>query len=48
MIDKEQIEAQKKELEKNEEAVARAEQNGYDMRVKETKDTLRAQVARVC
>lgn len=46
-ISREQIKAQKKEVEKNEEAIARAEQNGYNIGVKENKDTLRAQVTRV-
>ena len=40
-VAKEQIEAQKKEMEEVEEAAARAEQNGYDIGVKETKDILR-------
>lgn len=35
-------------MEENEETVARVEQNGYDIGVKETKDTLRAQVTGVC
>ena len=47
-ITKEQIEPQKKELEKVEEATAQAEQNGYDIGVKEIEETLRAQVTRVC
>ena len=47
-VAKEQIEAQKKEMEEVEEAAARAEQNGYDIGIKETKDILRAQVTRVC
>ena len=40
----EQIEAKKRELEKKKEALAKAEQSSYDTKVKETKDTLRAQV----
>ena len=47
-VAKEQIEAQKKEIKKVEEATTWAEQNGYDIGVKETKDILRAQVTRVC
>lgn len=43
-IAREQIEAQKKELEKKAEAIAQAKQSGYDTGVKETKDTLKAQV----
>ena len=39
-VAKEQIEAQKKEMEEVEEAATRAEQNGYDIGVKETKDIL--------
>lgn len=42
-----QIEAQKKELEK-EEAIAQVEQFCYDTGVKETEDNLRAQVTGVC
>ena len=38
----------KRELEKKEEAFAKAEQSGYDTKVKETEDTLRAQVMGVC
>ena len=44
----EQIEAKKRELEKKEKALAKAEQSGYDTKVKETEDTLRAQVMGVC
>ena len=44
----EQIEAKKRELEKKEEALAKAEQSGYGTKVKETEDTLRAQVMGVC
>ena len=44
----EQIEAQRKELEKKEEALAQVEQSGYDIGVKETEDILRAQVIEVC
>ena len=44
----EQIEAKKRELEKKEEALTKAEQSGYDTKVKETEDTLRAQVMGVC
>ena len=44
----EQIEAKKRELEKKEKALAKAEQLGYDTKVKETEDTLRAQVMGVC
>lgn len=42
-----QIEAQKKELEKAKKAAAQAEQDGYDIEVKETEEALRAQVTRV-
>ena len=38
----------KKELEKKEEALAQAEKSGYDIRVKEIEDILRAQVTEVC
>jgi len=44
----EQIEAQRKELEKKEEALAQAEQSGYDIGVKKTEDILRAQIIEVC
>ena len=47
-ITKEQIEPQKKELENVKEATTQAEQNGYDIGVKEIEETLRAQVTRVC
>lgn len=43
-----QIEAQKKELEKAKKATTQAEQDGYDIEVKETEEALRAQVTRVC
>ena len=45
---KEQIGAQKKKLEKAEEATAKAKQEGYEVRVAETEENLRAQVTRVC
>ena len=44
----EQIEAQRKELEKKEEALAQAEQSGYDIEVKKTEDILRARIIKVC
>ena len=44
----EQIEAKKRELEKKEEAFAKAEQSGYDTKVNEIEDTLRAQVMGAC
>ena len=47
-IAKEQIVALKKKLEKAEEAVAQAEQEGYDVGVKETEENLRAKVTGVC
>lgn len=47
-IAQEHIEAQKKEIEKKEEALAQAKQSGYDIGVKEIKDALKAQVTRVC
>ena len=47
-IAKEQIVALKKKLEKAEEAAAQAEQEGYDVGVKETKENLRAKVTGVC
>ena len=47
-IAKEQIGTLKKKLEKAEAAAAQAEQEGYDIRVKETKENLRAQVTSVC
>jgi len=36
---RDQIEAQKKELEKSKEAITQAEQTGYDIGVKETEET---------
>lgn len=47
-IAKEQIDAQKKELEKSEEVAARAQHNGYDIGVKEIENALRAQVTGLC
>ena len=44
----EQIEAQKKGLEKKEEDLAEVEQSGYDTGVKEIEDIFRAQVTGVC
>ena len=41
-VAREHIEALKKKLEKAEEAAAKAEQEGYDIRVKETKENLKA------
>lgn len=47
-IAKRQIGALKKKLEKAKETAARAEQEGYDIEVKETKENLKAQVTGVC
>lgn len=47
-ISREQIEAQKKELKKKEEALAQADQSRYNIGVKETEDALKAQVIGVC
>lgn len=41
-IAQEKIDSQQKELEKKEEAIAQAEQVGYDVGVKEIEDALRA------
>ena len=41
-VAREHIEALKKKLEKAEKAAAKAEQEGYDIRVKETKENLKA------
>ena len=46
-ITHEQIEAQKKELKKKEEAIAQAKQSDYNTGVKEIEDALRAQVTGV-
>ena len=48
VITRGQIKAQKKELDKKQKALAQVEQSGYDTRVKEMKDALRAQVKGVC
>ena len=44
----EQIVALKKKLKEVEKAVEEAEQEGYDVRMAETEENLRAQVTRVC
>lgn len=44
----EKIEVQKKELEGRKEAIAKVEQAEYDVGVKETEKTLKAQVTEVC
>ena len=44
----EQIVALKKKLKEVEKAVEEAEQKGYDVRMAETEENLRAQVIRVC
>ena len=44
----EQILALKKKLKEVEKAVEEAEQEGYDVRMAETEENLRAQVTRVC
>ena len=46
-IAREKIEAQQKEFESKEETIAKAEQARYDVGVKETEETLRAQVTEV-
>ena len=44
----EKIEVQQKELEGKKEAIAKVKQAGYDVGVKETEETLKAQVTEVC
>ena len=46
-IARETIDSQEKELKKKVEDIAQAKQAGYDVRVKETEDALRAQVTKV-
>ena len=48
VIAKEQIKALKKKLEKAKEAAAQAEQEGYDVGVKETEESIRTQITDVC
>ena len=47
-IAKEKIKALKKKLEEAKEVTAKAEQEGYDVGVAKTEETLRAQVTRIC
>ena len=47
-IAKEQIEVLKKKLANAEEVVERVKQDGYDVGVKETEESIRAQIIDVC